>query len=501
MAGRKRKQISLSEKLSIINGVANGEKQADIARRMGLSKQTVNSILKNKDVAEKCDSGEIQEKRFRMRKAAHPDVESALLMWLRDARARGIPVNGLLLRSRAEQLAVILGHGDVTFSEGWLSRFKARHGVVFSAMCGERDSVNESVVSDWQTNRLPALLAKYEDRNIFNADESGLVYKARPSKTYTFSGEKCHGGKCSKERLSVLFCCNMDGSEKVRLLLIGKSKRPRALRHMQSLSIDWEANKKAWMTKDLFNAWLLKFDRGMAKQKRKVLLFLDNCSSHMQPPSLEATELAYFPPNATSALQPIDQGVVHSVKVAYRTRLTERLLFDMQRKRETKIDVKFPVEVLPAVWAQLKSDVIRNCFRQAGFCRANDAPSTAPQDPCVPSVWPQIQEAFGAEDFADFVSFDDGIVDSEQLTDDEIAALVKNSSDPLLEDDSSEETEAPVKLSSSQAMDYIEALKGYFLQQQGDCSAEVLQLTEMQHKVTASSLAGAKQALITQYIL
>ncbi|KAH6919479.1 hypothetical protein HPB50_029532 [Hyalomma asiaticum] len=84
---------------------------------------------------------------------------------------------------------------------------------------------------------------------------------------------------------------------------------------------------------------------------------------------------------------------------------------------------------------------------------------------------------------------------------DEIAALVKNSSDPLSEDDSSEETEAPVKLSSSQAMDYIEALKGYFLQQQGGCSAEVLQLTEMQHKVTASSLAGAKQALITQYIL
>ncbi|KAH7973318.1 hypothetical protein HPB52_024126 [Rhipicephalus sanguineus] len=244
---------------------------------MGLSKQTVNSIVKNKDVAEKRDSGEVQEKRFRMRKAAHPDVESALLMWLRDARARGIPVNGLLLRSRAEQLA---------------------------------------------------------------------------------------------------------------------------------------------------------------------------------------------------------------------------------EKRETKIDVKFPVEVLPAVWAQLKSDVIRNCFRKAGFCRANNAPSTAPQDPCVPSVWPQIQEAFGAEDFADFVSFDNGIVDSEQLTDDEIVALVKNSSDSLSEDDSSEEAEAPAKLSSSQAIDYIEAVKGYFLQQQqGDCSAEVLQLTEMQHKVTAASLAGAKQALITHYFV
>lgn len=87
------------------------------------------------------------------------------------------------------------------------------------------------------------------------------------------------------------------------------------------------------------------------------------------------------------------------------------------------------------------------------------------------------------------------------MTDDEIAALVNHSSDPLSEDDSSEEAEAPVKLSSSQAMDYIEALKAYFLQQQGDCSAEVLQLTEMQHKVTAASLSGAKQALITQYFV
>ncbi|KAH6925045.1 hypothetical protein HPB50_027403 [Hyalomma asiaticum] len=111
---------------------------------MGMSKQTVNSILKNKDMAEKRDSSEIQEKRFQMRRVVHPDVESALLMWLWDVCSRGIPVNGLLLRSRAEKLVVTLGHDDVTFSEGWLSRFKARYNVVFSAMCGEHDSINES---------------------------------------------------------------------------------------------------------------------------------------------------------------------------------------------------------------------------------------------------------------------------------------------------------------------------------------------------------------------
>lgn len=167
----------------------------------------------------------------------------------------------------------------------------------------------------------------------------------------------------------------MHGSEKVRLLLIGKAKRPRALCHMNSLSVAWRANRKAWMTKDLFNAWLLKFERKMAKKKRKVLLFLHNCSSHMQPPFLEATKIAYFLPNATPALQPINQGVVHSVKVAYRTHPAEHLLFDMQAKRETKIDVKFPVEVLPKVWARLNSDTIRNSFVKAGFCRDDTLPA------------------------------------------------------------------------------------------------------------------------------
>ncbi|KAH9377494.1 hypothetical protein HPB48_006245 [Haemaphysalis longicornis] len=72
---------------------------------------------------------------------------------------------------------------------------------------------------------------------------------------------------------------------------------------------------------------------------------------------------------------------------------------------------------------------------------------------------PKIQEAFGAEDFADFVSFDDDVVDNEGLTDDKIVAQVRNCSDPQSEEDSSEEAEAPVKLTSSQALEHIEALK------------------------------------------
>ena len=41
-----------------------------------------------------------------------------------------------------------------------------------------------------------------------------------------FKEELCRGGKNSKERLTVLLCCNADGSEKLTPIVIGKSKKP-----------------------------------------------------------------------------------------------------------------------------------------------------------------------------------------------------------------------------------------------------------------------------------
>lgn len=113
-ASKKRKQISLSDKIKILNAVVLGEKQADIAKMMRLSKQIVSSFVNNKGIAGKQVSEEINPKRFRLHEARYPDVESSFLMRLRDARARDIPVSGLLSRKRA----MVLEHDGVTFSDG-----------------------------------------------------------------------------------------------------------------------------------------------------------------------------------------------------------------------------------------------------------------------------------------------------------------------------------------------------------------------------------------------
>ncbi|GFX24046.1 tigger transposable element-derived protein 4 [Trichonephila clavipes] len=88
-------------------------------------------------------------------------------------------------------------------------------------MCRESSNVDINVCSKWQ-NSLSNLIKEHEPRNIFNTDETGLFFKCLPEKTFTFKKEKCHVGKHSKERLTILLAVNMDGSEKITPLVIGK---------------------------------------------------------------------------------------------------------------------------------------------------------------------------------------------------------------------------------------------------------------------------------------
>jgi hypothetical protein len=60
------------------------------------------------------------------------------------------------------------------------------------------------------------------DSDIFNAGETGLFFRLTPERTLTFLGEKCVGGKLSKDHVTVLVCANAYGTKKRKLFLIGK---------------------------------------------------------------------------------------------------------------------------------------------------------------------------------------------------------------------------------------------------------------------------------------
>ena len=101
----------------------------------------------------------------------------------------------------------------------------------------------------------------------------------------------------------------------------------------KTLPVEYYANKKAWMTSGIFETWLKKFDKRMGRKGRKVLLFLDNATSHSNV-QLCNVKLKYLPANTTSILQPLDQGIILAMKRKYRKTQLRYIITQMERSKE-----------------------------------------------------------------------------------------------------------------------------------------------------------------------
>lgn len=368
----KRKNLDIDKKYQMICAVnAGNRKKQDIAAEFGVKQNTLSTILKNKDaIIQAFESSNYSPARKRMRTAAHSDVQDALYEWFKVVRSKNIPVSGPTLMTKANSLASELGLTNFSATNGFIERFKNRHGIVSKVLCGEGAAASETDADNWKNNKLPHLIENVEPRNIFNIDETGLFYKMTPNRTLDVRGQKCFGGKQSKERITVLVGANMDGSEKIKLLVIGKFKNPRCFKNVKSLPVDYEANKRAWMNSQLFIDWVRKLDKVMTKQKRTILLFNDNCPAHPHIEGLKSIKLLFFPPNLTSKLQPCDQGIIYSLKQHYRSRVLHHLLECLDSSTTPQINVLNAIEWIYAAWSCVTPTTIQNCFRKAGFTQA-----------------------------------------------------------------------------------------------------------------------------------
>lgn len=456
MGPTKYKCLTIAEKKKLIEKVEKGEKKSDVAKDFKIPFSTLSTIIKQK---EKINAAQTAGVRKRTTKGEFPHLEESLIIWLRQCRGQKVSISGNLLKEKAKEFASTLSIKNFGASEGWLTNFKKRNGVVFKKVCGESGSVDDAVCLDWH-GKLKTLIENYDARDIFNTDETGLFFKCLPDKTLTFKDEKCYGGKHSKERLTVLLAVNMDGSEKLKPLVIGKAMKPRCFKGIKSFPTDYRANKKAWMTTELFNNWLLTVNGDMKRQKRKILLFLDNCTVHNSPPTLSNVELYYFPPNTTSKLQPLDQGIIHNFKTFYRKEIVKLVLQSLDEQLTVNITVLTAILIIDKAWRAVTPLTILNCFRKSGFRDQRNTPTF--MDVGEPETDSLIDS--GGVSLLEFVQVDDGVAVSGLLTDGEILSVTNkiNNED---EDDSSEPLP---EVSIKEARSSLNALQSFCLQNESD---------------------------------
>lgn len=373
MAHIKRKFLTIEEKVEVIKCSEKFKLSSrQLADKFLIGKTQAAEIIKKKEEILK----KVCEHRDNKRKKNFPNVTSAALDnivfdWFSKARNKNLPISGVLLKEKALEVAKQLELPTFKASNGWLEKFCKRWQISFKSICGEAGQVKEEDVAEWK-NKLCDIIKEYPPENIFNADETGLFFRALPTKTFAFKNENCTGGKASKDRLTILFCASMTGEKEIPLV-IGKSKKPRCFKgaHIDKLPIEWKFNKKAWMTRDIMSEWLMKFDRKMQRQKRNVLLFLDNATSHPQI-TLNNIKLVFFPPNMTSHCQPLDQGIIKAFKCYYRKYIVRRLLSTIDNLQNTdelekSINIVNALIWISTAWKNVKEQIINNCFTKAGF--------------------------------------------------------------------------------------------------------------------------------------
>ncbi|KAK3098872.1 hypothetical protein FSP39_023876 [Pinctada imbricata] len=368
-------------------------------------------------------------------------------------------------------------------------------------MHGEKKDADEGAATQWKESTLPTFLPSYHPDDIYNADETGIYFRALPDGTLTFKTDNSGGSKKSKERVTVLVCTNMTGTDKRKLLVIGKSKDPRCFRGVKSLPVTYTNSGNAWMTAEIFQNWLRDFNRDMARQKRKILLFVDNCSAHPKGSAdrLANIKMEFLPPNTTSIIQPCDQGIIRNLKFYYRSEVIRRIIGNIDNTEMTanelarKLTLLDAVHLLRRAWRCVKESTVTSSYRTAEFVAPEQQEHCEDEDEDVPPV----PSGLDAESFSTFVSHDDDLPCFASRSDEEICAEIRETAADVDSEDEDDFTPLELPVSATEARAAIETLRKFLGQKQSDDFDQLYELEDTCERLIDTS---RKQTKITEFI-
>ncbi|XP_055682946.1 tigger transposable element-derived protein 1-like [Lutzomyia longipalpis] len=339
-----RKSISIDEKQAIIAMKDEGKRPSEIAAFFNLPRCTISTILAKKDAIKNAKVAKGVSRIFEKgrRGPLMDQMEIALLAWIEQREKNHDITPDYLIMEHAKRLYGELEQQYPSSSsfefhatKGWFHNFRKRtkiHNVRLLGESGDADVDAAEVCKDEIWNIVQE--EGYSMEQIFNVDETALFWKKMPNRTYITEDEmKAPGPKPRKDRLSLLLGANASGTLKLKPLLIYHSKMPHAFSRQKidvtKLPVTWVSNKSSWMTKGIFENWLVDSFAPEVKEyllsknlPLKVLLLLDNAPGHGKEEEIQEKlpsfiRIKFLAPNTTSILQPMDQECIATFKKIY----------------------------------------------------------------------------------------------------------------------------------------------------------------------------------------
>ena len=161
-AKRKKSSYSLEMKLEVYKKLKAGTTLSTIASQYRISKSTISQIrnVSGPKIETFLIANPLLDTRKTMKRAAYPELDKALKVFFDQQRSLGKPISGTLLQekgkiihnkltaqskaSKADMFALVKDKSkDVKLNEGFLEKFKKRHGIRHMRSVGEKGSADK----------------------------------------------------------------------------------------------------------------------------------------------------------------------------------------------------------------------------------------------------------------------------------------------------------------------------------------------------------------------
>lgn len=382
---RKRRSLTIAEKVEILQRLEEKNfNKTDLAKQYGVDRATIRKIeIRGQQLLQEASKRNTKTlKQKYVVPGKYPKLEQALFYWFLKMRDKNEIISTTMLRMQAQKFSKAFQIPEnFKFSRKWLQNFKKRFGIRKLKITGEKLSSDIKSVEPFKEEFFQCVAEMGLDASqIYNADESALFYKMLPNHTLVHRDElSASGGKVSKHRITFLPCANANGTHKLPILMIGKSKKPRAFKNIQ-LPLEYDASRNAWMTKSIFKKWFHNIFVPRVRQfstetgiEPKALLLLDNCTAHHFEDNLVSDDglirVAFLPPNVTPLIQPMDQHVIQAIKLKYRDLLHNEVTFgNMDSVQHLKqINLKDVAFWLNEAWMDVSEEILKKSWKNIGM--------------------------------------------------------------------------------------------------------------------------------------
>lgn len=390
----RKEQNTVAKRLEILQKLEKGVPAEKLAAEYGINKRTIyryrNNAASIRRFSESPNSMDLKKKPTLL----HEDVDNRLYAWISERQALGEVLTDNLLQKRARELhAEFASPSNFTASRGWLRCFKRRHGMHLAGIHGEKADAKELATEKF-LEELSGIIDEenIDEENVYNVDETSLMWKALPRRTLAHEGEQgMEERKVKKDRVSVVFCTNATGTHKLPPLFINKYANPRALKHcIHSLPVVYKSQNNACIDETVFNDWFTNhfkpsvWQHQMQKYREgKVLLLVGNCKGHMSSQQTwedSQFKIMFLPTNTSSIIQPMDQGIIAECKKLFRHNLLRRVLrYGGIRQFYADYDIKDCIDIISEAWGEITALNIRNSWRKL-LDRSPSAEETEEQD-------------------------------------------------------------------------------------------------------------------------